>query len=212
MQWGGPGFRAALSSFIPPRRSDRNPAARRLRNHCLRKDFLSAVLHRYQCRNWPILFIAKSEPQKRQGKRQAQNPAKRPREGGARHRRFWVQGTCRTCTRRRTFWAGRRRRMGWWKVSLEDVITSRLGGQGDAEAPAEAVAMIIVTGPLRTLDQCPRVSALARTAMTVRSSSNSGRSPCPKKMTMRSTEECASSRSSHRSRKTGSRRQSRRIS
>ena len=42
--------------------------------------------------------------------------------------------------------------MGWWKVSSEDVITSRRGGQGEAEAPAEAVAMLDVTGPKLPLD------------------------------------------------------------
>lgn len=42
--------------------------------------------------------------------------------------------------------------MGWWKVSSGEVITSKRGGQGDPEAPAEAAAMIDVTGPKPPFD------------------------------------------------------------
>ena len=148
MQKGGPGLRAALSSCTSLRKCDRHLAAEGSRSHDLSGNTANALLRGYQGRRRPLALTAKPEPQRPQSKWQVQSPVERPRGVGAHPGTFWVRGTRRTGTRRRTSWAYRRLGMGCWKVSSAEIITPRRGGQGDAAAPADpvgAVTMIALT-------------------------------------------------------------------
>jgi len=156
MQWGGPGFRAALSSFIRPHRGDLHTSAGRLRRLYRTGNLAGAVLNRYQCQNWPVAIIAKPEPQKRQCTRQDQTPTKRPTGAGTRPKGFWVQGTCRTGTRRRTLSACHRPGIrNAWNDSSVEVTTLRRDRQEVVKASGGATRMIDVTGSLRPVEPRP---------------------------------------------------------